>query len=93
MVWRYFAWTNQTLATVVLWSVTVFLLRRRACVWIGLLPALFMTYVCSSFFFVSDQFLGMQNRTAAYWLGGGATLAILILMIFKLRREYAKGIS
>ena len=93
VVWRYFAWTNQTLATVVLWSVTVFLLRRRANVWIGLLPALFMTYVCASFVFVSNQFLGMENRAAAYAAGGCVTLAVLVLMIFKLRKEYAKGIS
>ncbi len=93
VVWRYFAWTNQTLATVVLWSVAVYLLQRRANVWIALLPALFMTYVCASFLFISGQFFGMENRTAAYLLGGGVTLAILILMIFKLRREHAKGIS
>ena len=93
VVWRYFAWTNQTLATVVLWSVTVFLLRRRANVWIGLLPALFMTYVCASFVFVSNQFLGMENRAAAYAAGGCVTLAVLVLMSFKLRKEYAKGIS
>ena len=77
----------------VLWSVTVFLLRRRANVWIGLLPALFMTYVCASFVFVSNQFLGMENRAAAYAAGGCVTLAVLVLMIFKLRKEYAKGIS
>lgn len=93
VVWRYFAWTNQTLATVVLWAVTVYLLQRRANVWVGLLPAVFMTYVCASFLFVSGQFFGMADRTAAYLLGGGVTLAILLVMIFKLRREHAKSIS
>src|SRR3546814_7259593 len=28
IVWRYFAWTNQTLATIVLWTVTVWLIRE-----------------------------------------------------------------
>lgn len=92
IVWRYFAWTNQTLATVVLWSIVVYLLRSKANIWIALLPALFMTYVCASFLFVSGQFFGMENRTAAYLLGGAVTLAVLIVMIFKLRRENAKSL-
>ena len=91
IVWRYFAWTNQTLATLVLWSITVYLVRHRWNVWVALLPAIFMTYVCASFLFVSGQFFGMENRLLAYVLGGVLTLGTLLLMIFKLRREYAKG--
>lgn len=91
VVWRYFAWTNQTLATLVLWSIAVYLMRHRWNVWIALLPALFMTYVCASFLFVSGQFFGLENRLLAYVLGGVVTLGVLVLMIFKLRREYATG--
>ena len=29
VVWRYFAWSNQTLATVVLWAITVYLFQKR----------------------------------------------------------------
>ena len=54
-----------------------------------MIPALIMTYVCTSFVFVSDQFFGMENRVAAYVLGGVATLAITVFMIFKLRRKDA----
>ena len=46
---RYFAWTNQTLACVTLWAVTVWMLRRQKAYWMGLLPALFMTVVCTSY--------------------------------------------
>ena len=91
VVWRYFAWTNQTLATLVLWSIAVYLMRHRWNVWVALLPALFMTYVCASFLFVSEQFFGLENRLWAYVLGGVVTLGVLLLMIFKLRRDYAKG--
>ena len=28
VVWRYFAWSNQTLATVVLWTITVYLFQK-----------------------------------------------------------------
>ena len=31
MIWRYFAWTNQTLAVFTLWALTVFLARSKNC--------------------------------------------------------------
>lgn len=52
-----------------------------------------MTYVCASYIFVSPLMFGMQNRTAAYLLGGAATLAVLVLMLFKLRRDDAQSLS
>ena len=30
IIWRYFAWSNQTLATIVLWTVTVYLYKRES---------------------------------------------------------------
>ncbi len=88
-IWSYFAWMNQTMAVVTLWMIVVYLARRGGNRWIGAIPALIMTYVCSSFVFVSDQFFGMENRAAAYVLGGIATLAVTIFMIFKLKRKDA----
>ena len=92
VVWRYFAWTNQTLATIVLWSITVYLVRMKRNKWIALLPAIFMTYICSLFLFVSDQFFGLADRTGALLLGGAVTLAVLLIMIYKLQRD-AKRLS
>lgn len=92
VVWRYFAWTNQTLATIVLWTIAVWMCRRHSNRWVALIPAVLMTFVCSSFVFVSGQFLGMENRTAAYLLGVVATLLISSVMILKFLRG-AKGDS
>ncbi len=92
VVWRYFAWTNQTLATVVLWTVAVWLAARRVNCWVAVVPALAMTYVCASFLFVSDQFFGLENRAAAYLAGGAVTLAVGAIFLFKLRSD-AKGRS
>lgn len=85
VVWRYFSWTNQALATVVLWTIVVYHRREGYNMWVALLPAIFMTYICSSFVFISDQFFGMENRTAAYILGGVATVALTIAMWVKIR--------
>ncbi len=90
-MWSYFAWMNQTLAAVTLWMIVVYLGRRRRGVFVGLIPALIMTYVCGSYVFVSPLMFGMTDRPMAYLLGGAVTLAILIVMVVKIRREYAKG--
>ncbi len=87
VVWRYFAWSNQTLAVFVLWSITVYLVRRKANYWVAYLPAIVMTFVCSSFLFVSGQFFGMENRTLAYLLGGALTLLVTLVMTRKMHRD------
>lgn len=75
-IWSYFAWCNQTLAVITLWCITVYLFKKGKPVIIGMLPALVMTYVCSSYIFISPMMFGMENRTLAYILGGVLTLLI-----------------
>jgi carbon starvation protein CstA len=87
VVWRYFSWTNQALATVVLWTIVVYHRREGYNIWVALLPAIFMTYICSSFVFISDQFFGMDNRTAAYILGGVATIVLTAIMWVKIKNS------
>ena len=87
VVWRYFSWTNQALATVVLWTIVVYHRREGYNIWVALLPAIFMTYICSSFVFISDQFFGMDNRTLAYILGGVATIVLTAIMWVKIKNS------
>lgn len=76
-IWSYFAWCNQTLAVITLWCITVYLYRKRKSLsLIGALPALIMTYVCSSYIFISPMMCGMESRATAYILGGVLTLVI-----------------
>ncbi|MDE6301203.1 MAG: carbon starvation protein A [Muribaculaceae bacterium] len=74
IVWRYFAWSNQTLAAVTLWAITVWLMRRGKCVWISLIPALVMTFVVSSYVFISPQFIGLGVAWYSYAAGAVVTL-------------------
>lgn len=55
VLWRYFAWSNQSLSCFTLWAVTVWLTRKKKCYWITLIPALFMTMVCSSYIIVAPE--------------------------------------
>lgn len=59
VLWRYFAWCNQTLAVFTLWAVTVYLARHRKFYWITMLPALFMTCVCTSYILYAPEGLGL----------------------------------
>jgi carbon starvation protein CstA len=36
VIWRYFAWSNQTLATVILWTVTIYPVNYRKNYWIAI---------------------------------------------------------
>ena len=87
VLWRYFAWTNQALAVVVLWSIVVWLARGKRNVWVAVPVAMFMTYVCASFVFVSDQFIGLGVTPWAYIGGGIVTLAISAIMWRKIKRK------
>ena len=85
-IWSYFAWMNQTLAAITLWCITLYLARHRKPVVIGLLPALFMTYICSSYIFVSPMMAGLENRVLAYVLGGVLTAAIGMSILFQFKK-------
>lgn len=60
VVWRYFAWSNQTLAMVVLWAITVYLAQEKKLYWITLIPALFMTVVISSYLLFAPEGFGLS---------------------------------
>ncbi len=55
VLWRYFAWTNQTLACITLWAATVWLVKRKSQYLITLVPAIFMTCVCTSYILVAKE--------------------------------------
>ena len=88
VIWRYFAWSNQALSVITLWMITSWLMRRGSR-WsiLALVPAICMTYVCSSFFFVSGQFVGLGSVPIAYIYGGATTAVIVGLMMYLIRKN------
>lgn len=81
MIWRYFAWTNQTLAVFTLWALTVFLARSKKLYIITLIPALFMTAVCSTYIFVAPEGLGM-DVTVSQTIGCIITAITLVAFLW-----------
>ena len=85
VLWRYFAWTNQTLAMATLWGVTVWMVRRRKNYWLGFPPALFMTAVCTTYILVAPE--GFQLPYAPSLVAGLlVTLATAIAFLWWRRK-------
>ena len=78
VIWQYFGWSNQPLSVFTLWAITVYLVRKNKPYVITLLPALFMTGVCSTYLFISKQAFGLQEDLA-YYLG---ILTVIIAMVW-----------
>lgn len=90
-IWQYFGWSNQTLSVFTLWTLTVYLVREKKNFWVTLIPALFMTTVCSTFFFVSKQALGLPLEIG--YVLGAVCLAVAIAWFCLWYRKYQKSIN
>ncbi len=55
IIWRYFAFINQTLSVFTLWMITVYLVRKGKNYFVTLIPALFMTAVTSCYLAVAPE--------------------------------------
>jgi carbon starvation protein CstA len=84
IIWRYFAWSNQTLATIGLWAASAYLAKASRQYWITLLPAAFMTVVVTSYFFTANECLGPVITAATGNAGVTYTVGIVIGLVLSL---------
>lgn len=79
VIWRYFAWANQTLAVFTLWTITVWLVyeRKGYSFMVTLFPALFMTVVCLTYITIAPEGMGM-DKSYIQWV---SPLSLLISII------------
>lgn len=94
IIWQYIGWANQTLSVFTLWTLTVYFVQRKKPFIVTLIPALFMTCVCSTFFLVSKQTLGLQEGFS-YTCGCLVTVVALVCFFawyIRLKRNNEKAI-
>lgn len=89
-IWQYFGWANQTLSVFALWTITVYLVRERKSYVITLVPALFMTCVCTTFFMVSKTALGLPY-TVGYGVGATALVVAAVWFVVWMKKSNCKG--
>lgn len=87
-VWRYFSWSNQTLAVIALWTVSVYLFRRKRCYWITVIPATFMSAVSCTYILMAQE--GFRLSTTISY-PAGLVFAALCLGTFVYTCTLRKG--
>lgn len=90
IIWRYFAWSNQTLAMIVLWTAAMYLILKRQCHWIATVPAVFMTAVSITYLLVAPE--GFKLSTSiGYPIGILAAVASLIIFLVAAKKKLDKN--
>lgn len=81
VLWRYFAWCNQTLSVFTLWAATVYLARHNRAYVVTLVPAIFMTVVVITYILFAPQPEGF-GLGIAYASGIGVLVAAIFTALF-----------
>ena len=104
-LWKYFSWSNQTLAMMVLWAGAVYLHRNGfppiACM-MAALPATFMSAVSITYFMLGNECLGqflnhktadgavVYNTAVAYPVGIIAAALFLGIFLYSIKKRDVK---
>ena len=92
IVWRYFSWSNQTLAMIALWVATAYLLKKgkyRFGSLLTALPAVFMTGVSLTYILMAREGFRL-GQTISYTAGAAAAaimLAVYLIILLKHNRK------
>lgn len=92
IVWRYFSWSNQTLAMIALWVATAYLLKKskyRFGSLITALPASFMTAVSITYIMAADEGFNLKSQIS-YLTGICAAVILLVIYLIVLIRRVKK---
>ena len=99
VIWRYFSWTNQTLAMIVLWAASMYLFKEKKNFWITAVPATFMSAVSCTYFVLAPECLGKMintyadgklvayNTVVAYPIGIVFAIAMLALFLHATKKS------
>ena len=95
IIWRYFSWSNQTLAMIALWVSTAYLLKAGRYRFGSLLtafPAAFMTAVSATYILMADEGFRLDQAlsvTAGILVAAALFAVYLVFLIRKTRKERA----
>ncbi len=83
-IWLYFGWANQMLAMLTLWLGTIYLSVKKSNYWIALIPAIFMSVVCATYFAYAPVLLNLDIFIARIF---GIIVALLFTFIFFITKK------
>ena len=96
IIWRYFSWSNQTLAMIVLWAGAMYLVQNKRNYWICAVPATFMSAVSMTYFMMAGECMGLisffkNNAKVGYPVGIIFAAACLALFLSKAKNAASKA--
>ena len=96
VIWRYFSWSNQTLATIMLWAGAMYLVQNKKNYWVCVIPAIFMSAVTCTYFMMAKECMGLvpffENNKAVGYPVGIVFAAICFLAFRRAAKKAGKGV-
>lgn len=90
IVWRYFGWSNQTLATLVLWAAAAYMVKRGGLHWLVTIPAVYMTATTVAYIMGAPEGFKIP-WSISYWIGIAAA-ALSLIWFLTSKRKFKEGI-
>lgn len=89
VLWRYFAWANQTIAVFTFAVITIYMIREKQPYGMALLPGMFYMYVISSF--ILNASIGFHLPwMASYIIGAVLTVLYAVSLVFYGKKSVSK---
>lgn len=88
VLWRYSAWTNQTLATIMLWAATIWMAKQHSgSGWLlTFIPAVFMTFVCTCYIVLAPEGFALDAMIAYVCAGIASIVSAVCFLVWKNKR-------
>lgn len=90
IIWRYFSWSNQTLAMITLWAAAVYLIMNAKKNWysaICAVPAAFMSGVSCTYILMAEEGFRV-SQVITYPIGFAFAIICIALFLFKANSQY-----
>ena len=89
-IWRYFAWSNQTLAVFTLWAITLYLSRKGKPYWITLIPALFMMAVVITYILFDRSGIALPYTTSVIISAIAVVISAIYFFLYRYKEKHSK---
>ncbi|MCI6277438.1 MAG: carbon starvation protein A [Clostridium sp.] len=91
IIWRYFSWANQTLAMIMLWASSAYMVKAKKNHWICTIPAVFMSAVTSAYILQAPE--GFRLAASVSNIAGIAFALVLFGLFLKYTRNNSENNS
>ena len=88
-IWRYFAWSNQTLAVFTLWAITIYLSRKGKPYWITLIPALFMMAVVITYILFDRSGIALPYTTSVIISAISVVISAIYFFSYRYKEKHS----